>query len=88
MAFDWNLDDQAAEDSTPDYRGFEPLGLSQDPVTTAAPVVPPTFTTAAPVAPRAAHGRPAEEAEPPRSKARPVGAPGAESVGCRAAAVG
>ena len=51
MAFDWNLDDQATEDSTLDYLGFEPFGLTQDPVTPAAPVtpvVPPTFTTAAP----------------------------------------
>ena len=51
MAFDWNLDPQANEDSTQDYLGFEPFGLTQDSVAPAAPatsVVPPTFTTAAP----------------------------------------
>ena len=51
MAFDWNLDNQANEDSTPEYLGFEPFGLSQNPVapaSPAAPAVPPTFTTAAP----------------------------------------
>ncbi|MCU1420687.1 MAG: hypothetical protein JWN36_338, partial [Microbacteriaceae bacterium] len=48
MAFDWNLDNQANEDSTPDYQGFEPFGLTHNPVAPVAPAVPPTFTTAAP----------------------------------------
>ncbi len=48
MAFDWNLDSQAREDSTPETQGIEALGLGRRPVTSAAPVIPPTFTTAVP----------------------------------------
>ena len=42
MTFDWNLDRQADEDSTQDYLGFEPFGLTQDP---AAPVDSPVLPT-------------------------------------------
>jgi murein DD-endopeptidase MepM/ murein hydrolase activator NlpD len=47
MTFDWNLDRQADEDSTQDYLGFEPFGLTQDPAAPVEPAVPRTSTAAA-----------------------------------------